>query len=299
MNYSPKEFDKKLEEICKELKRNKDLKEKKAYLLGGQSGSGKSTISIVLMEKNNNIILINGDEFRQYHPNFNELNKTYGKDSITHTQEFAGKMTEAVIEKLSNDGYSLIIEGTLRTADIPLKTENLLEEKGYRVELCVMQVRPEKSFLGTLERYEKMISSQYETPRHTPKEHHDLIVSKIVGNLDTLYKSNSFDDIKLYNRDGEILYSMKETPDINPSKIMEKEFKRNLTSDEVKELVESCNLLEKNMIKRNAPKEELKVINDLKLKIIENSPMKATSKNKIKIKNFSCKTLDNGNDNEL
>lgn len=295
MEYMQKDFNESLTAICEKLTNNKEKGNRKSYLLGGQSGAGKTTISRKLLENDSNLIVINGDEFRRFHPHFNELYKEHGKDAVIHTQKFAGKMTEAVIDKLSNEGYSLIIEGTLRTTVVPEKTKNLLEQKGYDVELCVMQVRPEKSYLGTLERYERMVS-EYEVPRHTPKEHHDLIVKNIVENLDVLYKKNSFEEIKLYNREGNVIYSQKETPDINPSAIIKNEFDRKLSKDEIKEINDGYSRVEKSMIKRNASSKEISMITELKKKI--NGNLSTNEKIKIKVSKTLYKNKTKDNENE-
>ena len=42
----------------------------KAYILGGQPGAGKSNIQRWLKRKDKNIIAINADDFRVYHPLF-------------------------------------------------------------------------------------------------------------------------------------------------------------------------------------------------------------------------------------
>ena len=34
---------------------------------------------------NGNVLVVNGDEFRRYHPNFDEIQAQYGKDSAKHT----------------------------------------------------------------------------------------------------------------------------------------------------------------------------------------------------------------------
>lgn len=42
-------------------------------------------------------------------------------------------MTEALIDSLSRIEYNLVIEGTLRTAEVPLKTAELLRQRSYGV----------------------------------------------------------------------------------------------------------------------------------------------------------------------
>lgn len=105
-----------------------------AILLGGQSGARKTTIHRI-QQKNfqGNIIIIDGDSFRTQHPHYETLQEKYGQDSVNYTKFFAGEMVEHLIQVLSEQGYHLLIEGTLRTTDVPRKTAQLLKTQGYQV----------------------------------------------------------------------------------------------------------------------------------------------------------------------
>ncbi len=93
----------------------------KGYVLGGQSGAGKFyLIEQVQKELNNNVLVINGDDFRKYHPNYRELQRERGKDSPKFTAAFAGEMTEAIFKKAVENKYNIVIEGTFRTSQTPL-----------------------------------------------------------------------------------------------------------------------------------------------------------------------------------
>ena len=106
----------------------------KAYLLGGQSGAGKTTLhKIIRADHAGNVISINGDDYRKFHPRFLELQQTYGDEAVNYTAPWAGRMTEALVDHLSRFGYNLIIEGTLRTAEVPMRSATLLRERGYDV----------------------------------------------------------------------------------------------------------------------------------------------------------------------
>lgn len=178
----------------------------RAILLGGQSGAGKTTLhKIFRQEMANNVIVINGDEFRSSHPRFTKLQNAFGDKSVDYTAPWAGRMTEAVIEHLSRVGYNLIIEGTLRTAEVPLKTADLLRERGYDVSLALMAVKPEISLISCQIRYEEM-RILGTTPRATDPAHHSKIVDQIVSNLATLEDSDVFENIFLYNRAQEQLF---------------------------------------------------------------------------------------------
>lgn len=190
-----------------------------AYILGGQPGAGKTILQNQILENDYNCIIINADVFREKHPYFSEIQATFGDDSPKYTQPFINSVTEKLIRELSEEKYNLIIEGTLRTAETPINTCKMLKDKGYCVELHIISVRKEISYESTILRYEIAIASG-DTPRATAKEHHDLVADSIVKNLDTIYRFNIFDKIKLFTRSGHCIYP--NGNDISPS-IIEKE----------------------------------------------------------------------------
>ena len=139
------------------------------------------------------------------------------------------------------------MEGTLRTSEIPIKEAEEFKKAGYSTELNIVVVKPEKSFLGTLQRYEKMIADGL-----VPKEHHDLVVKNIPDNIEKIYSSKVFDEIKLYNRENRLLYSQKETPDKNPKEVLETEFKRKWGKEEFQEYKKDFKKVIVMMEKRHA-----------------------------------------------
>lgn len=177
-----------------------------AFLLGGQSGAGKTNLHDILRKTlPGNPISIIGDDYRKLHPRFYELQRLYGDKAVDYTAPWAGRMTEALIEALSAIGYNLIIEGTLRTAEVPLKTAALLRERGYSVSLALMAVKPEISLVSCQLRYEEMRQAGT-TPRATNPAHHNLIIQQIIENLGVLEESGSFEDIYLYTRSQQCIF---------------------------------------------------------------------------------------------
>ena len=237
--FNDEEFQKKYLKIKKKLVINKNSVEfPKVFVLGGQPGAGKSTLTSKIEESmDKNIIAINGDDFRSSHPNYDNLIKTYGDDSVLYTQKFSNTITEKLIEDLGNEKYNLIVEGTLRTTEAPLKTSKLLHGKGYSTNLNIVCVKPEFSYLGTLERYQEMKKNGL-IARATPKESHDNVVTNFAENLSKIYLEKEFDNIEIFTREGKSLYSLKDTPNINPGEIIKKEFDRELTIEEKKKLIE-------------------------------------------------------------
>lgn len=209
--YRSDDFDKALEQTIELLTFNKTISNvPHAVILGGQSGAGKTTIHRVkMMESKGDYIVIDGDTYRAQHPHFRALQEKYGVDSVEYTKMFAGKMVESVIEKLSSLKYNLIIEGTLRSAAVPINTATLLKSKGYTVDFCLIATKPELSYLTTQLRYLEMLVVDPLQARATPKEHHDGIVKSLVANITELEQSGVFESIQVYKRDLEQVYDSK------------------------------------------------------------------------------------------
>ena len=149
----------------------------KAFVLGGQPGAGKSTlISEIVEELNNNVVIINGDEYRKLHPHYKELQKEYGKDAPQHTAKFAGMMTEAVLNKAIENKYNIVIEGTFRTAETPIKTLELFKNNNYETNVGILICDQSQSWISCIHRYNKMLAENPSEARYTDKKHHDLVV---------------------------------------------------------------------------------------------------------------------------
>lgn len=179
-----------------------------AVLVGGQSGAGKTTLHAMARRRfRKNVIVINGDEYRAYHPRYRELDEKFGPDAVAYTARWAGEMTEALIDEFSRLSYNLIIEGTLRTHEVPVRTAELLRSRGYAVSLALMAVKPEISLISCQIRYESMRIAGT-VPRATDPAHHDKIVQEIVENLGVLENSGLFDEVRLFSRAKECLYPL-------------------------------------------------------------------------------------------
>ncbi|EHJ57588.1 hypothetical protein HMPREF9318_00434 [Streptococcus urinalis FB127-CNA-2] len=206
--FSKDDFDLALKRPLRSLTRGKTTSvNPKAILIGGQSGVGKTTIHrIKQKEFQGNIIIIDGDSYRSLHPNYLALQDEYGKNSVDYTKGFARKMVEHLVDELSKQGYHLLIEGTLRTTEVPRKTARLLKSRGYQVSLALIATKPELSYLSTLIRYEEVYAVNPSQARATPKEHHDGIVEHLLDNLRELETDKLFEQIQIYQRDRTCVY---------------------------------------------------------------------------------------------
>lgn len=181
----------------------------RGYVLGGQSGAGKSSLTkIIFVDLSGNIVEINGDNFRKYHPEYANLQSKYGKDAPKYTAEFAGKMTEMIFQRAMQERYNIVIEGTFRTAKTPIKTLKILKENGYDTNVFIKATPKNQSWENCTQRYESMYELDPKEARYTDKSHHDLIVEKISTNIQEVFDSNLVNTLKIYTQN-EIIFDSK------------------------------------------------------------------------------------------
>ncbi len=174
----------------------------KGYVLGGQPGAGKSgLIKRATQLCFNNIIIILGDDFRKFHPDYKKFQEQYGKDSPKYTAAFAGKMTEAILNKAVKEHYNIVIEGTFRNPATPINTLSLMKENGYKTQVMIQTCSKELSWKSCQERYEKMLEVMPSEARWTDKTHHDLVCENLAQNIKTVCESGKADAAEIYFRD--------------------------------------------------------------------------------------------------
>ncbi len=172
-----------------------------AFVLGGQPGAGKSSMTQDVRKLlNKNVIVINGDDFRKYHPEYRKLQKEQGQDAPKYTAEFAGKMTEAILKKAIEEKYNIIVEGTFRTSETPIKTLRQFKENGYKTNVLIQTCNQTISWQTCLDRYNRMAQDNPKEARFTDKKHHDLVVQNLAKNIKEVQKSGLVDHMQIFAR---------------------------------------------------------------------------------------------------
>lgn len=259
--------------------KGKNLKKKEnpiVYFLGGQSGAGKSKLKDRIGKEN---LVIDVDEFRKYHPNYFGLYKKYGKDSAKYTHNFASTVADELVKKSIENKVDVIVDGTLKSIKTPKERAEEYKKNGYSLEINIVVVKPEKSFLSNLMRYEELVEEK-KIPRLAPKEIHDECVKNFPITVSELYKLKVFDDIKLYDRDKNCIYDMSKTPNIDPKSIIEKEFTREWKKEEYIDYLNQWEKLITKMKNRNAEVIEIEIALNEKENLIKNITIENPEVNK-------------------
>lgn len=170
-------------------------------VLGGMPGSGKSILIEKLeTELNANIIPINGDDFRIYHPNFKTIYRQYQGDYPKYTSEFSNKMVERVIKEACLNRFNMVIEGTFRTSEVPIKTLSILKKQGYQTKAMLIAVNKTIAWKSTIERYHQDLKNGYYA-RKVDEQTFNTIADHLAQNAKAVLGSDCIDQFEVYSRE--------------------------------------------------------------------------------------------------
>ena len=192
-----------------------------AIVLGGQPGAGKSNIYQIARKRfSNNLVELDCDAFRVYHPYYEQIKLMFGKDDGAKTNPFVFKAVDMLVEELSDQKYNLIIESSLNRPNTAINNGKMLPPKGYEVELHIMATNKEISWQSTINRYyeEMKITGK---PRAVPKDFHDKVISNICNSLYSVKQSGLMSNILMFDRKQNCLYNMKEDINVEPSILLD------------------------------------------------------------------------------
>ena len=161
----------------------------KAFIWGGPPGAGKSSGMMKVSKKylDNNSFIISGDDYRKYHPNFDQIVKLYGDKWVDQTSKWSAAVFNRILEKASTLNYNLQIEGTMRTSKAPLDTANKLLGIGYDVNFSVVLAPKELCWKSTIERY------------NNQKEQGEIARAVDKGYMNDFFKTFSKNVVEVFN----------------------------------------------------------------------------------------------------
>jgi len=175
-----------------------------AVIFGGQPGAGKSVaaddVADALVSKGGSV-RIDADAMRSLLP-YAESAQRGGEGFAQVTQVDAGRMAQAAREFAISQRRNIIEEGTLRDPDSAMRLATKFREQGYRVELHVMAVNEQVSFMRAVSRHELAVEGGT-AARWVDKAWHDEAVRGVVRSVKGVEDAGLADRIVVYDRFGE------------------------------------------------------------------------------------------------
>ena len=195
--YSYAEFNAEFERAWKELCLDYNLTPQKhptAFVIGGQPGAGKSTLRNNIVSNNPNIMVLDADICKTYHPFFDDITTKYPDNAHDLLKTFSGRLKNELTKKALTERYNVVIESTFRDPKIPIDILTDLKAAGYETKIMIQTCNKDVSWNSCLER-ERL------TGRHVEKSFHDDIVDNLGANLSTVCKNDVGDDIQIFARE--------------------------------------------------------------------------------------------------
>ena len=228
-SFTEEELNKTVDRLIEELSANCSRQDKPcALFIGGQPGSGKTTVLRKIKEEwiNNNVICIIGsDNYRINHPKYKlieeEIRKKWlnkeetideskGNDIADFTSNFAGCVSDKIIERLSDLKYNIAIEWGMRNPKVPLETMEMLKKKGYTNKVKFIVVDKETSKEACKIRDDILNNSDI-ILRRIPNYFHEDATNTLPYSAEQIYVEGVLykkiiDEFTLIDRDNNILW---------------------------------------------------------------------------------------------
>lgn len=161
--------------------------------------SGKTGLNSYGCEQfeDNNVVVINSDELKPFHPKIDEIAKLYPEYYTKVTDQESNTWTSDLFDTALEKGYNVIFEGTGRNARILETIKNKMQN--YHVTVRGMAVNEMNCLISILERYVAQVETRgwgrlvtldhfYETYREMP------------NTIQVIEQSGVVDTVEIYKR---------------------------------------------------------------------------------------------------
>lgn len=180
----------------------------KVVITGGQPGSGKSKLleSSKELFPDGNVVVINGDDLRNYHPQAEKILRSDDKSFATSTDLDSREWTRELFEKAIETKRNIIFESTMRDPGPISKTMERLKAEGYEITAKVVAANERESTTGIYKRYEGQ-KAERGYGRFSEKSSHDAAYEGVPKTVEHIEKNQLVDRMEVYSRDGKQLYA--------------------------------------------------------------------------------------------
>lgn len=145
----------------------------------------------------NNVVIINSDELKPFHPKIDEIAKLYPDYYTKVTDQESNTWTSDLFETALREGYNVIFEGTGRNARILETIKQKMQ--GYQVIVRGMAVFELNCLISLLERYENQVSTRG-WGRLVTLDHFYETYNEMPNTIDVIEKSRVVDAVEIYKR---------------------------------------------------------------------------------------------------
>lgn len=178
-----------------------------AIILGGQPGAGKSGLLEASKQEfsERNVVTINGDELRYYHPRYRDIQKADERHFAELTDPHARRWTKQLFDSAIETHRNIVFEGTMRETGPIAETMQRLKAVGYYVTARVIAVNDHDSMAGIHRRYEEQKAAKGFGRWSNVQAHNDAYEGMPMT-VEHIEQNRLANRLQVYNRWGEVLY---------------------------------------------------------------------------------------------
>ena len=172
-----------------------------AIVVGGQSGSGKTSLIHYTeqISAKREFIEIDNDYFRSFHPKADEIKDRFPDYYVTATDQLGLGVTSKVIDYFREHNYNIILHQTLKNNRVVDDAITKFIEAGYVVGVRAFAVPYFESKMSQIERCEGQLEELHFC-RHVAKVDHDAAIEGLPKTVDYIEQSGKYDFLEIYKR---------------------------------------------------------------------------------------------------
>ena len=166
----------------------------------GPPGSGKTGLNGYALKQfeNDNLIIINNDELRPFHPKADEIAGLYPEYYTKITNEESKFWTDDLMDKAIEGRYNVLYEGTGRKIEIFKRMISKMQ--GYKIIVRAMAVNDLNCLMSIVERYEGQVQEKGWGRMVSDKTFYKAYDDEMLNTIETFEKSGIVDVVEVYMR---------------------------------------------------------------------------------------------------
>ncbi|HCC07064.1 MAG TPA: hypothetical protein DEP72_02700 [Clostridiales bacterium] len=163
-------------------------------------GSGKTGLNGYALKqfKNDNLIIVNNDELRPFHPKADEIARVYPEYYIKVTNEESKFWTDDLMDKAIECRFNVLYEGTGRKIEIFEKM--ISKMKGYKIIVRAMAVNELNCLMSIVERYEGQVEEKGWGRVVSTKTFYKAYDDEMLNTINTFEKAGMVYTVEVYIR---------------------------------------------------------------------------------------------------
>ncbi len=162
-------------------------------------GSGKTGLNgfSVKQFSNNNVVIVNSDELKQFHPKTDEIARLYPEYYARIINQDSNPWTDDLFEYAVNHNYNVIFEGTGR--NLKLLNKMISKMPNHKIIVRGMAVNELNCLMSIVERYEGQVEVKG-WGRLVSRETFYKAYSEMLDTIESLEMKEGIDTVEVYKR---------------------------------------------------------------------------------------------------